>query len=508
MAKGDLKRAQAVIDFIECLRIPEGAKVGEPFVLEPFQKKFITDIYANPDITWQAYLSIARKNGKSALIAAILLAHVVGPEAKQNSQVVSGARSRDQAALVWSLAVKIIDLTPELPDICHYIPSQKKIIGLPMNVEFKALSADGAKNMGISPVLAVLDEVGQVQGPTDYFTDAITSAQGAHENPLLIAISTQAPSDADMFSLWIDDALRSGDPHTVCHVYSADENCDIMDEKQWKKANPALGKFLNKQFLRKEMGKAARMPSETNKALNLYLNQRISLESLWISPIIWKENDKEPDLEVFRKHGAHIGLDLSMVNDLTVAVLAAKDDEGDIHLLTYAFSPLGGIEDRSRRDRTPYDLWAREGHIYAPHGDTLNYDMIAQYLRVQVQDLDIEINSIQFDRWRIDAFKAAAEREGFAQRCEWEPVGQGYGSMTPRIEQAEALLLERRIHHGSNPILNLGASVAVVESDNAGNRRLTKRKSSQKIDGIVAFLMAIYPLTQNEKVFDVTAWVG
>jgi len=502
------KRSDAIIEFIECLRIPEGSKVGQPLKLEPFQKKFIRDIYDNPKGTRNAFLSVARKNGKSALIAAILLVHIVGPEATQNSQVVSGARSRDQAALVWSLAAKIIDLTPGLGEFCHIIPSSKKIIGLPMNVEFRALSADGAKNMGISPVLAILDEVGQVRGESDYFTDSITSSQGAHDNPLIIAISTQAPSDADMWSIWLDDAERSNDPHTVCHIYRADEDADLMDRKQWKKANPALGKFLNAKTLEIEMAKAQRMPSETAKAMNLYLNLRVSQESLWISPIIFKENNKEPDIEVFRQKGAHIGLDLSQRNDLTAAVLAAADDDGDIHLMTFAFSPLGGIDDRGRRDRVPYAQWARDGYIYAPPGEVLNYDLIAQYLRIKLEELEIPINSIQFDRYRINDFKAAAERESFAMGAVWEEVGQGYVSMTPRIEHFESLLLERKVRHGSHPVLNLGASTAIVEGDNAGNRRLTKSKSSQKIDGIIAAIMAAYPLMENPaEVFDVSQYV-
>ena len=503
------KRSDAVIEFIECLHIPEGAKVGQRLKLEAFQKKFIRDIYDNPHGTRNAYLSVARKNGKSALIAAILLAHVVGPEAKQNSQVVSGARSRDQAALVWSLAAKMIDLTPGLGDFCHIIPSSKKIIGLPMNVEFRSLSADGAKNMGISPVLAILDEVGQVIGPTDYFCDSITSSQGAHDAPLMLAISTQAPSDSDMWSIWLDDAERSGDPHTVCHIYRADEDADLLDKKQWKKANPALGKFLNEKTLEIEMNKAQRMPSETAKAMNLYLNLRVSQESLWLSPIIWRENEGQPDLEVFRTKGVHIGLDLSQRHDLTAAVLAQSDDDGNVHLMCFAFSPLGGIEDRSRRDRVPYSQWARDEVIYAPHGEVLNYDLIAQHLRIKLEDLGIPIISIQFDRYRINDFKAASERENFALEAEWVEVGQGYVSMTPRIEHFESLLLERRVRHGGHPVLNLGASTAIVEGDNAGNRRLTKAKSSQKIDGIVAAIMAAYPLMENpEEEFDVAAWVG
>jgi phage terminase large subunit-like protein len=362
--------------------------------------------------------------------------------------------------------------------------------------------------MGISPVLAVLDEVGQIVGPNDYFTDSITSSQGAHQDPLLIAISTQAPSDSDMWSIWLDDAERSGDKRTVCHIYKADEDAELMDKKQWKKANPALGKFLNEEYLQSEMEKAVRMPSETAKAMNLYLNLRVAQEALWLSPVLWRENGGEPDLEVFRAKGAHLGLDLSQRHDLTAAVLAQADDDGNAHLLTYAFSPLGGIEDRSRRDRVPYAQWAKEGRIYAPPGDVLNYDLIAQYLAIELERLNIPILSIQFDRFRINDFKAAADRQGFATGAEWVEVGQGFVSFTPRVEHLESLLLERKIRHGEHPVLNLGAASAIVESDAAGNRKLTKKKSSQKIDAIVAAVMACYPLMDNYQQFDVAAWVA
>jgi phage terminase large subunit-like protein len=203
-----------------------------------------------------------------------------------------------------------------------------------------------------------------------------------------------------------------------------------------------------------------------------------------------------------------MGLDLSIVSDLTVAVLAAKDDDNKIHLLTFAFSPLGGIKERSMRDRVPYDEWARTGVIYAPPGDTLNYDLIAQHLRVRLEEYQIKVDGIFFDRYRIDIFKAACEREGFAQDAQFVECGQGFVSMAAMIDGVETALLEKRICHGSAPVLNLGASSAVVEIDNVGNRRLTKRKSANKIDGIVALLMACKPhVEQIDQVSDISSWI-
>jgi phage terminase large subunit-like protein len=180
-----MTRGEKVCAFIErYVRIPEGSLVGQPLKLADFQRKFILDIYDNPAGTRRAYLAIARKNGKTATIASLVLAHLVGPEAVLNSQLVSGARSRDQAALVFNLAAKMVQLSPELSKLVRIVPSGKRLIGLPMNTEYKALAAEGTTAHGLSPVLAILDEVGQVKGPQDAFIDAITTAQGAHDKPL------------------------------------------------------------------------------------------------------------------------------------------------------------------------------------------------------------------------------------------------------------------------------------------------------------------------------------
>lgn len=160
-----MTRGERVIAFIErfCI-VPEGKLLGKAMRLDPFQKEFILAVYDNPVGTDKAILSIARKNGKTGLIAGILLAHLVGPEAVQNTQIVSGALSREQASIVFNLAVKMVNLNPKLQEIVHITPSGKKLIGLPCNVEYKALSAEGKTTHGLSPVLAILDETGQVRG--------------------------------------------------------------------------------------------------------------------------------------------------------------------------------------------------------------------------------------------------------------------------------------------------------------------------------------------------------
>jgi phage terminase large subunit-like protein len=510
MAKAKaLSRGDKVIAFIETYcKVPEGALVGKPIKLAAFQKDFIRAIYDNKQGTRRAILSIARKNGKSALIGGLLLAHICGPEARTNSQVVSGAMSRDQASLVFHLAVKMINQEPILQQATRVVPSTKMIIGLVKNVEYKALAADGTTAHGLSPALAIIDEVGQIKGPTTPFIDAITSSQGAHENPLLITISTQASSDADCLSLWIDDALRSGDPHTICHVYEAEKDCDLMDQAQWKKANPALDLFRSRKDLEEQLKQAARIPTLEATSRNLLLNQRIALESIWLAPRVWKENAGDPDFAVFRNTSlVSLGLDLSMRNDLTAAVISARGSDGVVHLYPFVFAPETGMKERELRDKAPYTEWVRQGAMIAVPGATLDYDWVFGFLKQELDRMQISVSSIQFDRWRILEAKAAADRVGFAPYSEWVEVGQGYQSMSPRIEAFETFLLKTQIRHGGHPLLNMSAANAIVVRDPAGNRKIDKSKTTQRIDPLVAAVMSVGAFIAPAAEVDVSSWI-
>lgn len=478
-----MTRAERVIQFIEryCVT-PEGADVGKPLELADFQKQFIRDIYDNPAGTRRAYLSLARKNGKSGLIAGLLLAHLVGPEAKLNSQIVSGAMSRDQAALVFNLASKMVQLFPKLAQLVKIIPSGKRLLGLPLNTEYRALAADGKTAHGLSPVLAILDEVGQVRGPQSDFIDAITTSQGAHAEPLLIAISTQAAADADLFSVWLDDAERSADPRIVCHLYAAPEGCDLLDEAAWRAGNPALGLFRSLDDLREQMTQAQRMPSMENSARNLLLNQRVSTESPFISPEVWKACGSVPqslDGAVFA------GLDLSARTDLTALVLIARV-EGIWQVRPYFWTPAEGLFDRAQRDRAPYDVWKREGYLRTTPGATVDYEHVALDMAEILADVDIR--AIAYDRWRIDVLKKEFERIGInLPLVEW---GQGYKDMAPALDHLEAELLNGRVAHGFHPVLSMCAANAVITKDPTGSRKLDKARATGRIDGLQAMAMA------------------
>lgn len=512
VAAANMTRGQRVIAFIEeYCRVPEGRLVGQRMQLADFQKKFILDVYDNPlAVTHTAILSMARKNAKTSTIACLLLAHTVGPEAVTNSQIVSGAMSRDQAALVFKLAVKMVNLDPRLKAVSRVIPTHKMIVGVAKNVEYHAVSAEATTAYGLSPIVVILDEMGQIVGPVSPFVEALTTSQGAYEHPLLFVISTSAASDADMLSLWIDDALRGDDPGIVVHEYRADDNCDLLDEKQWAKANPGLGTIRSRADLEKQLRKAARLPALENTARNLLLNQRVALVNKWLAPTPWKACSGKPDIELFRSGvPVALGLDLSSRLDLTAAVLAATDASGFTHVLCYAFCPLDGIRERAERDRAPYELWVKQGWLTPTPGRTVDYDWVAEFMKREVERLGINVDKLAFDRWKIETFRKAADAVGFAQETEWLEVGQGFKDMAPRMISFEALVLNGKLRHGSNPVLNMAAANAIASSDPAGNRKLDKLKTTQKIDPLAAAVMATFEVAEGaEAELDLAGMIG
>lgn len=479
-------RGERVCAFIEryCV-VSEGDLLGKPIHLEDFQRRFILECYDNPHGTRRGYLSIARKNAKTATIACILLAHIAGPEAVLNSRIVSGAMSKEQAAEVYNYASKMVQLSPELTKAVRIVPSSKKLIGLARNVEYQAISAEGRTAHGKSPVLAILDEVAQVRGPQSDFVDAITTAQGAYKNAMLFAISTQAPNDNDLFSIWLDDARASRDPRIVCHVYEAQAGCELGDREQWYAANPALGKFRSLADVEEQSDRAQRMPSFEPTFRNLVLNQRVEMVAPFISRGIWTLNSQEPDESVFYEEPVFAGIDLSARNDLTAMVMVAFRERW--HVKAIFWTPEKGLRERAKRDRAPYDIWHQQGHIRAVPGASIGYDDVAQDIADALDGCDVR--AVAYDRWRFDLLKK--ELDGLGVELPLVPFGQGFKDMAPAIDTLESALLNEKLAHGGHPVLTMCMANARIEKDAAGNRKLNKQKATGRIDGAVALAMAI-----------------
>lgn len=392
---------------------------------------------------------------------------------------------------------------------CRIVPSIKRIVNLSNGAEYYAMSAEAKTGHGKSLKVVILDESGQIQGESNSYVEMLRTSQGSYTNPLFLTISTQSASDADYLSILIDDAQRTKDSNTVCHVYTADKKLEIDDEKAWLQSNPGIKEgFRSVDDIKKQAEQAKRLPSMEAGFENLILNRRTSLLGIWLSPSVWKSNSKPPSWDVFRENGVTIGLDLSQRLDLTVACLSAKDDEGFIHVYPYCFTPLIGVEDRERRDKTPYQTWIKQGHLIAVPGKTIDYNWVADFLRVNIEQEGIVINEIAFDRWRITEFRSACERSGL-ECYNFKECGQGYKDMSPRIEAMEGVLMQEKVCHGANPLLNLAASHAIVIKDPSGNRKIDRRLSTQKIDPIIAMIMSIYEhIAQTEEVLgDDIGWM-
>lgn len=497
MASRAETRGERNIRWIESYcRIPEGKFVGRPVKLSRQQKRWIKRIYDTPTRTF--ILSMGRKNGKTAFAAFLLLLNLAGPEARHNSQLYSAAQSREQAAILFALAAKIVRLSPDLNSFITVRDSAKQLFCEELGTLYRALSAEASTAYGLSPVFSVHDELGQVKGPRSDLYDAIETASAANDEPISVIISTQAPTDADLLSMLIDDALTEADPMNKVELYTTpleDENnpIDPFSEEAIRMANPHYDEFMNKSEVLRQAQKAKRMPSMEASYRNLILNQRVEARKPFVSRGVWYENTGDP-LEDFTGMPVYGGLDLSAVNDLTALVLIT--DIGDkFHVKSKFWLPEGepgeGIVDKAKQDRVPYDIWAKQGHIDLCPGNAIEYSYVAKYLRYVFDYFDVK--AIAFDRYNMKFLKPWLELEGFTEEelAKFIEFGQGYVSMAPALREFQTLLLNRRMEHGSNPVLNMCAANAVVVSDDAGNQKFTKAKATGRIDGMQALAMAV-----------------
>ncbi|ABA79164.2 terminase [Rhodobacter sphaeroides] len=487
--KPKLSRAEKNIKWIESnLFIPEGKDVGKPFRLVDFQKDIIRSIYDNPAGTRRAIISMPRKAAKTTLCAALMLLHLVGREALPNSQLYSAARSRDQAAELFKLAVKMIRMSPRISRFVRIVETSKRLKVPELGTEYRALSKDAGTAQGLSPCLVIHDELGQVRGPVDPLYEALELATAAQANPLTLVISTQAPTDNDLLSQLIDDAATGADPTKVLKLYSCPMNIDPFSEEALAVSHPAWNSFVNRKELKQMQAEAARMPARAADFRNYTLNQRIEVNAPFISKDVWDEGKDNP--EEWHGKDVWLGLDLSETRDLTSLTLAHKDENGLLHVHPFFWLPDEGIEDKSRSDKVPYDIWAKGGLIHLSQGRTIQYKDVAAKLK-EIAD-NANVQKVAFDRYKIKYFKRDMIDCGFDERWIDEHMvsyGQGFVSMGIGINELERLILDGKIRHGNNPVMNMCMANVKVVSDTSNNRKFIKHTSTRRIDGAVTLAM-------------------
>lgn len=499
----DSARVKRIIKFIENLIVPSGKGAGKPFKLRPFQKKFIQDVYgpekADIRIVRRAILAMGRKNGKSVLIAALALVHLVGPEAIANGEIYSAATEREQAAIVFKYAAQIVKSDPELLSMIKVIESTKTMVCLANGSVYRAISAEASSKYGYNPSVVIFDELAQLADRELY--DALDTSMGAREEPLFIIISTQSNDPQHILSQLIDDGLKGDDKTTVCHLYAvpddADDKAVFTDEKLWKMANPALGDFRSLEEMQTAAARAKRLPSFEAAFRNLYLNQRVDAKNPLITRSDWMACKADGE-QLLPGEEIYLGLDLSGKTDLT-ALVAVSADDGD-RVKAWFWKPDDTLEEHENRDRVPYKLWRDQGIIETTPGRAIQYSWVAD--RLGKIAVEYEIKGLAFDRYRIDDLLAALGDLGIDAYIEGKdkamsggirmiPWGQRFRDMAPAVEALEVAVLETSLQHDGNPCLTWNISNAFAVSDPAGNRKIDKSKSRFRIDGAVSLAMAL-----------------
>lgn len=528
-----MERVRRNIRFIENLVVPSGFGQGKRFKLDPFQKKFLTNVYGPRDEynrrrVRRAILSLARKNGKTALIAAIVLLHLVGPEAIRNGELVSAANDREQASIVFHFARQIVEMTPGLARYVTIIPSTKRLVGRHMGTVYRALSAEAGTKHGQSPALTIYDELAQAKSRDLY--DVLDSSMGAQQEPLFAVISTQSNDPEHILSKLIDDGLSGEDPSIYVQVHAVPEDTpdeEIWTEKIWKLANPALGTFRSLEDVRAMARKAQRMPAEEPKFRNLILNQRVSPVAALLSRAEWMAC-KRPDVEFRDGEDIYLSLDMSAIVDLTALTkLSAGADETRIEPIFW--KPEDLLKEHSKRDfgggNRRYIQWRDEGYLRTSPGRSIDPAVVAAeiasccqrynvlglaYDRWRVQDLLREFDRIELVAYLDSESEKEQRRRGRKSGLRLVPWGQGFRDMAAAIDALELAVIERKIAHASNPLLNWNIGNAVATMDPAGNRKLDKEKARFRIDGAVSLTMGIglKARDRREREIDIASLIG
>lgn len=494
--KRGLSRAERVIAFVEGLRLTAGRFAGKRLKLRAWQRAMVTSIYRvdrrGRRIVRQVLASMGRKNGKTQLAAALALAHLAGPEAEPRGEVYSAASDRNQAGRVFRELESFITADADLSARCNVQRFAKRIevlSGPGAGSVYEALSSDARKAHSLSPSMVVCDEL--AQWPARELYDNLVTGTGARDEPLVIVISTQSPDPHHVMSelVKLGEQVRDGvidDPSFLPIIYTVPPDASPWDETVWHLANPALGDFRSLEELRKFAATARRIPAREAVFRNLYLNQAIDVTSEGlISGPDWDACAGAVDADALAGRPCWGGLDLSSTRDLTAFVLYFPEDGGAV--LAWFWLPGDTLIERAKADRIPYDLWRRDRLIEAHSGRAVDKRAVAGKLAELAARFDIR--GIGFDRWRMADLQKLLSDEGIDLPL--KDFGQGFQSMAPAIEAMEEAVLQGRIRHGGHPVLRWNMANARAEPDAAGNRKISKAKSTGRVDGVVALAMAI-----------------
>lgn len=494
-----LTRAERVVAFIEDLPVTKGFGAGDRVVLEPFQRDWLMAIYGDGDDGLRqvrtGLLSVARGNGKTVLCAGLALCHLVGPEAEPRGECYSAAATKEQSALIFAEMEATILATPWMAARLNVKSFHKEITDPQTGSIYRALASDGKSVHGLASSFVVCDELAQWKSREMF--DVLRTSLGKREQPLLLVIGTQSPRAENVMSELVDYAgrIESGEIEDASFhgtVYAVPEELDAFDPANWKLANPALGKFRSEREMGEEARRAQRMPTFEPAFRNLYLNQRVDAEPKAINPAEWELCGGTFDPAALVGRPCYAGLDLSSTRDLSALALYFPQDAGA--LILHAWCPKENLADREETDRVPYRTWAKQGHIEATPGRAIDKRFIATRLAEARERYDLR--GIAFDRWGMADLRSILNHDGIdLPLVDW---GQGYRDQGPAVDAFEIAMLEGKLQHGMHPVLRWAAGNLVYEMDPAGARKPSKNRSIDRIDPVVAAIMAVGLASRDE----------
>jgi phage terminase large subunit-like protein len=495
----DESAAAFYCDFIEAFcRQSTGKWAGEPLILLDWQRDYLMRLFG-----WMrpsglrrfktSYLEVAKKNGKSTLLAAIAIALML-VDGEGTPEIHLNAVDRDQASIIFDEQRRMIRQSPELAARLEVIDSKKRIVDPVGNGVIRANSADVASKDGKNPSAVIFDELHRQKSRLMW--DVFEYASVARDQPLRIAITTAGEEESGPWheQRELSEKINAGVIPDTSHlgvVYRALPADDLDDPATWRKANPSMGVTLKEEDFAREWEQAKGDASKRANFLRLRLNIVTRADVAFIDVGLWDACNAVPILA--RGEPCYAGLDLSETNDLTALAIVAGDPDDGFDAWFRFWLPADNIVELERQHQVPYRMWAEQGHIILTPGNVIDY----AWIRREINELAGER---ELTKLLVDPYNAAKlsielkEQDGLPV----ETIRQGFLSLSSPTKELRRLIQSRKLRHGGHPIARWHASNAIAESDAAGNIKLSKKKSRKKIDGLAALVNAIAGATTGD----------